>query len=66
MRRERPTEWIPRYAVGYCEDPGRLAEATEPALVQLTTDKVRADAHRFYERLGFVASPEGLKMSLLR
>jgi GNAT superfamily N-acetyltransferase len=25
-------------------------------LVQLTTDKSRADAHRFYERLGFVAS----------
>ena len=23
------------------------------ALVQLTTDKRRADAHRFYERLGF-------------
>lgn len=28
------------------------------ALVQLTTDKSRADAHRFYERLGFVASHE--------
>jgi GNAT superfamily N-acetyltransferase len=26
------------------------------ALVQLTTDKARTDAHRFYERLGFVAS----------
>lgn len=35
------------------------------ALVQLTTDKSRADAHRFYERLGFVASHEGLKLSLL-
>lgn len=34
------------------------------ALVQLTTDKSRADAHRFYERLGFVASHEGLKLSL--
>jgi GNAT superfamily N-acetyltransferase len=33
-------------------------------LVQLTTDKARTDAHRFYERLGFVASHEGLKMSL--
>ena len=32
------------------------------ALVQLTTDKSRADAHRFYERLGFVASHEGLKL----
>lgn len=36
------------------------------ALVQLTTDKSRADAHRFYERLGFVASHEGLKLDLLR
>jgi GNAT superfamily N-acetyltransferase len=33
-------------------------------LVQLTTDKSRADAHRFYERLGFVASHEGLKLTL--
>ncbi|HZG97155.1 MAG TPA: GNAT family N-acetyltransferase [Nocardioidaceae bacterium] len=34
------------------------------ALVQLTTDKSRSDAHRFYERLGFVASHEGLKLTL--
>jgi GNAT superfamily N-acetyltransferase len=34
------------------------------ALVQLTTDKSRTDAHRFYERLGFVASHEGLKLNL--
>lgn len=34
------------------------------AMVQLTTDKVRADALRFYERLGFVASHEGLKLVL--
>lgn len=33
-------------------------------LVQLTTDKARPDAHRFYERLGFVASHEGLKLTL--
>lgn len=33
-------------------------------LVQLTTDKTRTDAHRFYSRLGFVASHEGLKMQL--
>lgn len=34
------------------------------AMVQLTTDKSRKDAHRFYERLGFVASHEGMKLSL--
>ena len=32
------------------------------ALVQLTTDKSRDDAHRFYERLGFVASHQGMKL----
>jgi ribosomal protein S18 acetylase RimI-like enzyme len=33
-------------------------------LVQLYTDKSRSDAHRFYERLGFKASHEGMKLSL--
>jgi GNAT superfamily N-acetyltransferase len=34
------------------------------AMVQLTTDKSRKGAHRFYERLGFVASHEGMKLML--
>jgi GNAT superfamily N-acetyltransferase len=34
------------------------------ALVQLTTDKSRVSAHRFYQRLGFVASHEGMKLAL--
>jgi GNAT superfamily N-acetyltransferase len=34
------------------------------ALVQLTTDKRRTDAHRFYARLGFTASHEGFKLLL--
>ena len=33
-------------------------------LVQLTTDKSRKDAHRFYERLGFHATHEGMKLNL--
>ncbi len=33
-------------------------------MIQLTTDKARADAHRFYERLGFRASHEGYKLPL--
>ncbi|WFE64678.1 GNAT family N-acetyltransferase [Micromonospora sp. WMMD714] len=33
-------------------------------LVQLTTDKSRTGAHRFYRRLGFVASHEGMKLTL--
>jgi GNAT superfamily N-acetyltransferase len=35
-------------------------------LVQLTTDKTRPDAKRFYESLGFVASHEGMKLDLTR
>lgn len=42
------------------------ARRRQCTLVQLTTDKSRADAHRFYERLGFVSSHEGLKLALLR
>lgn len=34
------------------------------AMVQLTTDASRADAHRFYERLGFTASHVGFKRGL--
>jgi len=34
------------------------------ALVQLTTDKRRTDARRFYESLGFTASHEGMKLTL--
>jgi ribosomal protein S18 acetylase RimI-like enzyme len=34
------------------------------ALVQLTSDARRQDAHRFYERLGFTASHTGFKLAL--
>ena len=47
--------------IGWAIDEARRREC---ALVQLTTDKARAEAHRFYERLGFVASHEGLKLPL--
>jgi ribosomal protein S18 acetylase RimI-like enzyme len=33
-------------------------------LVQLTSDKARPDALRFYEKLGFTASHEGMKLNL--
>jgi len=33
-------------------------------LVQLTTDKARPDALRFYEQLGFTASHAGMKLAL--
>lgn len=33
-------------------------------MVQLTTHKTRTDAHRFYRRLGFDMSHEGMKLTL--
>lgn len=43
-----------------------IARATERGchLLQLTSDKRRPDAIRFYESLGFVASHEGMKLPL--
>ncbi|MBX4876156.1 GNAT family N-acetyltransferase [Rhizobium bangladeshense] len=43
-----------------------LAQSIERGcgLVQLTSDKTRKDSIRFYEKLGFVASHEGLKRNL--
>lgn len=38
------------------------AEACGCHLVQLTTDKKRPDAFRFYESLGFQATHEGMKL----
>jgi len=41
-----------------------MARTAGCGLVQLTTDKSRADAHRFYEALGFTASHIGMKLNL--
>ncbi|WP_282609366.1 GNAT family N-acetyltransferase [Pelagibius sp. Alg239-R121] len=46
-----------RWAIEQCR-------ARKCGLVQLTTDKTRPDAFKFYEKLGFVASHEGMKLSL--
>lgn len=48
-----------RHAIGLCRKRGC-------SLVQLTTDKSRGDARRFYEQLGFVASHEGMKLDMYR
>ncbi|MCS4093031.1 GNAT family N-acetyltransferase [Rhizobium sp. BK176] len=45
------------WAVGRCAERGC-------GLVQLTSDKSRTESIRFYEKMGFVASHEGLKRSL--
>lgn len=41
-----------------------LAREDGCGLVQLTTDKSRPDAHRFYERLGFTITHAGMKLVL--
>jgi GNAT superfamily N-acetyltransferase len=46
-----------RAAIARCEARGCRR-------VQLTSNKVRKDAHRFYERLGFRATHEGMKLPL--
>jgi len=43
----------------------RFAKSKGCGLVQLTTDHRREDAHRFYERLGFIGSHLGMKLDLL-
>lgn len=40
------------------------AKARGAHIIQLTTDKSREDAHRFYERLGFKGTHLGMKVSL--
>nr|WP_183578148.1 GNAT family N-acetyltransferase [Mucilaginibacter sp. X5P1]MBB6140857.1 ribosomal protein S18 acetylase RimI-like enzyme [Mucilaginibacter sp. X5P1] len=40
------------------------AKAKGCHLIQLTTDKARPDALRFYEKLGFKATHEGMKLKL--
>ena len=45
----------------WAQNWGREQGAT---LAQLTTDAVRVDAHRFYERLGYVPSHVGFKLPL--
>ena len=44
-----------RWAVERCREKGC-------GMVQLTSNKKRIDAHRFYERLGFQRSHEGFKL----
>jgi len=55
MRGQGIGSWIMKEAI-------LLAEKRGCNLVQLTSDKSRTEAHRFYARLGFVGSHEGFKL----
>lgn len=57
LRGQRFGEALMLWAIDECRNRGC-------GLVQLTTDKTRADAHRFYARLGFKATHEGMKLAL--
>ena len=61
VRADRRSGGIGRNLMAYAMDRARDRGCR---VVQLTTDKRRVDAHRFYESLGFVASHEGMKLSL--
>lgn len=43
-----------------------IAKKQGCAVIQLMSDKKRTDAHRFYKRLGFNDTHEGMKLILIR
>jgi GNAT superfamily N-acetyltransferase len=61
--RERRGQGVGQAMIRHAID---LARAAGCRLVQLTTDVRRKDAHRFYERLGFVPSHVGMKLEIPR
>ncbi|MET8278146.1 GNAT family N-acetyltransferase [Micromonospora sp. NPDC005174] len=61
VRSDRRGQGLGRELMAWAIDQARQRGC---ALVQLTTDKSRTDAHRFYLSLGFVASHEGMKLPL--
>jgi len=56
-RGQKIGEWMMQEAIKYGKSNGA-------SIIQLTTNKQRASAKNFYERLGFEASHEGMKMYL--
>jgi GNAT superfamily N-acetyltransferase len=61
VRADRRSGGIGRNLMAYAMDRARDRGCR---VVQLTTDKRRTDAHRFYASLGFAASHEGMKLTL--
>ncbi|MFF3056240.1 GNAT family N-acetyltransferase [Streptomyces sp. NPDC057909] len=61
IRTDRRGDGLGRELMKQAVDRARLRGC---ALVQLTSNKRRADAHRFYQSLGFDRSHEGFKLAL--
>jgi GNAT superfamily N-acetyltransferase len=61
IRRDRRGTGVGKAMMTWALD---LARERGCGLAQLTTDRRRTDAHRFYESLGFVASHVGMKRPL--
>jgi GNAT superfamily N-acetyltransferase len=61
VRRDRRDSGVGRAMMAWALDRARDRGC---GLAQLTTDRRRVDAHRFYESLGFVASHVGMKRTL--
>lgn len=53
-----------RYGELLMERAREIAEQAGCYKVSLTSQKGRADAHRFYQRLGFIATHEGFRIGL--
>ena len=60
-REDRRGQGIGAQMMAHAEE---LARAAKAGLMQLTSNKVRTDAHRFYGRLGFDQSHLGFKKML--
>jgi GNAT superfamily N-acetyltransferase len=61
VRADQRGSGLGRQMIGWAVDQARERGCR---LVQLTSDKRRATAHRFYESLGFEATHEGMKLLL--
>lgn len=56
-RRQKFGEWMMKEAIAYGREKGA-------SIIQLTTNKKRSRAKQFYEKLGFEATHEGMKLYL--
>ncbi len=56
-RNKKIGQWMIEVAIRY-------AKSQQVSMIQLTTNKKRVEAKKFYTQLGFEASHEGMKLSL--